>query len=97
MRVGSGTPAVPNGFAATRGELRDAGHDSEPIRQELRSNLARALRSGTTLFPGIVGYDQTVIPALVNAILACQDVLLLGERGQAKTRLARSLTSLLDE
>lgn len=91
------TQSVPIGAAGTRGELRDTGHEPMPIRQELQANLARALRSGMELFPGIVGYDQTVIPALVNAILACQDVLLLGERGQAKTRLARSLPSLLNE
>jgi magnesium chelatase subunit I len=90
-------PTQPSGFAATRGELRGIGHTPRSIREELRSNLAHALRSGTHLFPDIVGYDQTVIPALVNAILAGQNVLLLGERGQAKTRLARSLTSLLDE
>ena len=82
---------------ATRGELRDAGYAWTSIRDEIRINLAASLRSGEDLFPGIVGYELTVIPAVVNALLAKQDILLLGERGQAKTKLARGLTSLLDE
>jgi magnesium chelatase subunit I len=69
----------------------------QPIKSELRRNLIRKLRSGERLFPGIVGYDDSVIPQVENAILAGQDVVLLGERGQAKSRLVRSLTSLLDE
>jgi magnesium chelatase subunit I len=63
----------------------------------MRDNLVAALRSGARLFTGIQGYEETVLPSLENAILAGQDVILLGERGQAKTRLARSLVSLLDE
>jgi magnesium chelatase subunit I len=69
----------------------------QPIKSELRRNLIRKLRSGERLFPGIVGYDDSVIPQVENAILAGQDIVLLGERGQAKSRLVRSLTSLLDE
>jgi magnesium chelatase subunit I len=69
----------------------------QPIKSELRRNLIRKLRSGERLFPGIVGYDDSVIPQVENAILAGQDIVLLGERGQAKSRLIRSLTSLLDE
>jgi len=66
------------------------------VRDELRANLIEKLRSGEDLFPGIVGYDQTVVPQLQNAILSGQDIILLGERGQAKSRIIRSLTSLLD-
>ncbi len=88
---------APATFPATRRALLDSGYRPRSIREEMRSNLASALRDGRDLFPGIVGYENTVIPAVVNAILAGQDILLLGERGQAKTRLARGLTALLDE
>jgi len=81
---------------ATLGELRDSGYTPRTVREELRDNLVTALRSGDRLFSGIHGYEDTVLPALENAILAGQDVILLGERGQAKTRLARSIVSLLD-
>lgn len=87
----------PTELPATAAALRESGCQPRSIREELRSNLATALRTGQTLFPGIVGYELTVIPAIINAILAGQDILLLGERGQAKTRIARSLTDLLDE
>ena len=83
--------------AHTLGELRRAEYRVQPIKSELRRNLIRKLRSGEQLFPGIVGYDDSVIPQVENAILAGQDIVLLGERGQAKSRLVRSLTSLLDE
>ena len=63
----------------------------------MRKNLIRKLRDNQPLFPGIVGYDETVIPQMENAILSGQDIIFLGERGQAKTRLARSLINLLDE
>ena len=82
---------------ATLGALKAAGIEVLPVRQELRKNLIAKLRSGETLFPGIVGYDDTVIPQLENAILSGQDIILLGERGQAKSRIIRALTSLLDE
>jgi magnesium chelatase subunit I len=85
------------GRPATLGELRAAGHRRRTVKHELRANLIRRLASEQPLFSGIVGYDETVIPALENAILAGQDVCLLGERGQAKTRLARRLVGLLDE
>lgn len=78
-------------------ELRESGHKVLPIREEMRKNLIRAMRSGEQLFPGIIGYENTVIPQLQNAILAGHDIIFLGERGQAKTRLTRSLVSLLDE
>ena len=81
----------------TLGELRETGYRSRSIREEMRENLIARLRKGDELFPGIVGYDRTVIPQVENAILSGQDIILLGERGQAKTRLARSLVNLLDE
>jgi magnesium chelatase subunit I len=83
--------------ASTLGELRKSGYVVRAVKDELRENLILRLRSKETLFPGIIGYDQTVIPALVNAILARHDVILLGLRGQAKTRLVRQLHTLLDE
>ena len=75
-----------------RGELR-----RRPVRDEVRENLAERLRQKTALFPGIIGYDDTVVPQLVNAILAKHHFILLGLRGQAKTRILRALTTLLDE
>jgi magnesium chelatase subunit I len=91
------TPANPTGSPATLGELRRSGYRRRTVKQELRANLIARLASEAPVFPGIVGYDETVIPALENAILAGQDVCLLGERGQAKSRLARALVALLDE
>lgn len=81
----------------TIGELKDAGFESRTIRDEMRVNLVRMLRARESPFPGLHGYEHTVIPQVQNAILAGHDMLLLGERGQAKSRLARSLTLLLDE
>jgi magnesium chelatase subunit I len=81
----------------TLGELRAAGYRGRSVKQELRENLIARLSSEAPVFDGIVGYEDTVIPALENAILAGQDVCFLGERGQAKTRLARLLSGLLDE
>jgi magnesium chelatase subunit I len=82
---------------STLGELRASGYRVQSVKNELRSNLIRKLRAGEQLFPGIIGYEKTVIPALVNAILARHDLILLGLRGQAKTRIVRQLPSLLDE
>src|SRR5499427_8645253 len=81
----------------TLGELRASGYRSRPVRQEVRDNLVRKLRSGDTLFPGIIGYDETVVPQLVNAILSRHNFILLGLRGQAKSRILRGLVDLLDE
>jgi magnesium chelatase subunit I len=83
--------------AATLGELRATGYISRPVKDELRANLLARLSSEQPVFPGIVGYDETVIPQIENAILAGQDICFLGERGQAKTRLARLLVGLLDD
>ena len=81
----------------TLGELRASGYRPRAVKQEMRENLMARLRRGERLFPGIVGYDETVVPQIENAVLAGQDVILLGERGQAKSRIARSLVELLDE
>lgn len=81
----------------TVGELRESGYQRRAIRQELRLNLLNKLKSQQTLFPGIHGFEETVVPAIENAILCGQDMLFLGERGQAKTRLIRNLPFLLDE
>jgi magnesium chelatase subunit I len=82
--------------SATIGDLRRSEYRVAPIKSELRRNLIRKLSAGEPLFPGIVGYDDSVIPQMENAILAGQDLVLLGERGQAKSRLIRALISLLD-
>ena len=81
----------------TVGELRASGYKVLPVREEMRRNLIAKIRSGEDLFPGVFGYEETVIPHVVNAILAGQDIIFLGERGQAKSRMIRSLVSLLDE
>ena len=78
-------------------ELRDSGYRSRTVKQELRDNLIARLRKGEGLFSGIVGYEQTVVPQIENAVLSGQDIVFLGERGQAKTRMARLLVGLLDE
>ena len=81
----------------TLGELRSVGWESIPVAEELRRNAVARIRSGEPMFPTVLGYEDTVIPQLENALLAGHDVIFLGERGQAKTRLIRSLTGLLDE
>ena len=81
----------------TLGDLRQSGYRSRPVKQEIRDNLVRKLQSGDALFPGIIGYDETVIPQLVNAVLSRHNFILLGLRGQAKSRILRGLVDLLDE
>jgi magnesium chelatase subunit I len=83
--------------ADTVGRLRESGYQPRSVKQELRDNLIARLRSGTALFPGIVGYEESVVPQIENAVLSGQDIVFLGERGQAKTRMARLLVGLLDE
>ncbi|MGH8899357.1 MAG: AAA family ATPase [Egibacteraceae bacterium] len=82
---------------ATIGALRAAGYPDRTVKQEVAANAAARLRSGQPLVDGLVGFDDTVLPALETALLAGHDVILLGERGQAKSRILRSLVSLLDE
>src|SRR3954451_10145907 len=82
---------------ATLGELRQARLHKRSVKQEIRDNLMRKLQAGEPLFPGIIGYDDTVIPQLVNAILSRHNFILLGLRGQAKSRILRNLVDLLDE
>ena len=83
--------------ARTLKELRAAGWQRKSVKHELRDNLISRLRSGSSFLPGIVGYDDTVVPQIENAVLSGQDLVFLGERGQAKTRIARMLIGLLDE
>ncbi|MET7965383.1 magnesium chelatase [Micromonospora sp. NPDC005305] len=90
-------PAPPAELPGTLGELRASGHRHRTVKQELRDNLLARMRSGEERFPGIVGYEDTVLPEVERALLAGHDMVLLGERGQGKTRLIRSLGALLDE
>src|SRR5262245_10604752 len=76
--------------------LRDRGWQSRPIKEEIRRNFMRMLKEGDELFPGIIGYENTVVPEINVAILAGHDMLFLGEKGQAKSRLMRSLVRFLD-
>jgi len=79
------------------GELRASGYRVLPVKEEMRRNLIRRIRAGEELFPGIIGFEESVIPQIENAVLSGQDIIFLGERGQAKSRLIRSLVNLLDE
>src|SRR3989442_3992045 len=83
--------------ATTLGELRASEYPDRTVKQELRANLLDRLELGRELFPGILGFDDTVLPGLERGILAGQDLILLGERGQAKTWLVRSIVNLLDD
>ena len=82
---------------STLGELRASGWQSVPVKEEIRRNAVARIEAGEPLFEGVMGYEHTVMPQLENALLAGHDVIFLGERGQAKTRIIRSLTGLLDE
>lgn len=90
-------PDPPTDLPTTLGALRASGHEQRSVKAEVRANLVAALRAGRPRFPGIVGFDNTVLPELERALLAGHDVVLLGERGQGKTRLARTVATLLDE
>lgn len=81
----------------TLGELKSSGYKVRSVRQEMEDNLMKAIDDGTELFPGIKGYDETVLPQITNAILAHHDVVFIGEKGQAKSRLMRALASFLDD
>ena len=82
---------------STIGELRKAEYEVPGVKTEMRRNLVRLMRDGADLFPGILGFEETVIPNIENAILSGQDIVFLGERGQAKSRLIRAMIGLLDE
>src|ERR1700719_1333287 len=90
-------PASRPPAAATVAELRASGHEYRAVRAEIRQNLLAMMRAGQDPFPGIVGFGQTVLPHLERALIAGHDIILLGERGQGKTRLIRTLAGLLDE
>src|SRR3954451_10375358 len=81
----------------TLGELRAGGHEQKSVKAELRDNLLARMRADGERFPGIVGFDDTVLPQVERALLAGHDIVLLGERGQGKTRLIRTMVQLLDE
>src|ERR687897_334318 len=81
----------------TLGELRASGYPFESVKDEMRRNLIVRVREGRPLFPGILGYEETVVPQIQNAILSKHDILFLGLRGQAKTRMLRQLVHLLDD
>ncbi|MFZ8968396.1 MAG: magnesium chelatase, partial [Ilumatobacteraceae bacterium] len=87
----------PANLARTLGDLIDSGWVSRSVSAEIRENAVARITAGEPLFDGVLGYEDTVMPQLENALLAGHDVIFLGERGQAKTRMIRSLTGLLDE
>src|SRR6516165_7352715 len=87
----------PSNVPRTVGELRAAGHRERGVKQEIRENLLTALAEGDEVWSGILGFDDTVLPQLERALIAGHDFVLLGERGQGKTRLLRALVGLLDE
>ena len=89
--------SLPSTLGALREAVAAGRYRRRTVKDELRANLLERLRAGTPLFPGIVGYDDTVVPQVVNAVLSKHNFILLGLRGQAKTRLLRALTTLLDE
>jgi magnesium chelatase subunit I len=96
VRAHSAKAIVSTTKPKTLGALRESGYRRRPVKIELRENLIARLMAGETIFPGIVGYEDTVVPSLVNAILARHNFILLGLRGQAKSRILRQLVSLLD-
>jgi len=90
-------PEPPDGLATTVGDLRASGWEPVPVHEEIRRNAVARIAEGVPLVDGVLGFDDTVLPQLENALLAGHDIILLGERGQAKTRIVRSLVALLDE
>src|SRR6185312_13726845 len=96
-QAGSGASQSPRPAITTVGELRASGHTHLTVKDEIRRNLLARMRAGEDRFPGIIGFGQTVLPHLERALLAGHDTMLLGERGQGKTRLIRTLPTLLDE
>ena len=90
-------PSRPNTLGQLRAAITAGAVKRRPVKEEARENLIARIRSGTTLFPGIIGYDDTVVPQIVNAVLSRHNFILLGLRGQAKSRILRSLVELLDD
>ena len=88
---------APADLPTSLADLRASGWESVSVAEEMRRNTAKLIAEGKTLVPGVLGFDETVVPQLENSILAGHDIILLGERGQAKTRVIRSLVGLLDE
>ena len=88
---------TPENLAKTLGELKKAGWKSVAVKEEIRKNAVARITAGEQLFEGVLGFEETVMPQLENALLAGHDIVFLGERGQAKTRIIRSLIFLLDE
>src|SRR5687768_10067123 len=82
---------------STLGELKKSGYKPKSVKEEIRQNLIRKLQNKENAFPGIIGYEDTVIPDTERALLSRHNILFLGLRGQAKTRMARQMISLLDE
>src|SRR5215471_11234744 len=95
--AGTGASPSPPPAITTVGELRASGHTYLTVKDEIRRNLLARMRAGDERFPGIIGFGQTVLPHVERALLAGHDTILLGERGQGKTRLIRTLGELLDE
>ncbi|HUD17788.1 MAG TPA: magnesium chelatase, partial [Acidimicrobiales bacterium] len=89
--------STPPPDITTLGRLRESGWKSIPVAEEIRRNASTRIAAGTPLVNGVLGFEDTVLPQLENAVLAGHDVILLGERGQAKTRIIRSMVGLLDE
>src|SRR5580700_10596731 len=87
----------PSDLPSSLADLRASGWESVSVADEMRANTQKAIAAGASLVPGVLGFEETVVPQLENAILAGHDLILLGERGQAKTRVIRSLVGLLDE
>src|SRR5438552_12615952 len=96
-QAGIGASPSPHPAITTAGELRASGHTHLTVKNEIRRNLLARMRAGEERFPGIIGFGQTVLPHLERALVAGHDTILLGERGQGKTRLIRTLPALLDE
>ena len=88
---------TPHRLPATLADLQASGWRSRSVKDEVRENFLRMLQAGEELFPGIVGYDDTVIPEISISLIAGHDMLFLGEKGQAKSRLMRLLVRFLDE
>jgi magnesium chelatase subunit I len=97
VAVGDSVSFVTAPSISTLAELRASGHEQKTLRQEIRDNLLAKLRDGVDPWPGLHGFEETVIPQVERAVIAGHDLVLLGERGQGKTRLLRSMVSLLDE